>query len=156
MSEALLGAVVGGLLAVVGGLAGSLLLDHLNDRRASRQLAAARRRRLQALRQEIRENLKIAAGGSARGNVRFVTDVWEDTKGDTADLTVEASDSLISAYALARAFNSLAGYDEAKVSWGAGYMDNQLRQVREEVAAALEHCVKVLNAAVVDADKQRK
>jgi hypothetical protein len=141
MIEALIGSVLGGLLAIVGGLGGSFLLDRLAERRAQRILREAKRRRLLALEREMRENIELAKQPIGDAKVRFVTDVWEEVKAEVAELPADVGNAVTSSYVQASIFNPAAEYGQAKVARGQGYMNTALKEQAQRTREALEQAL---------------
>ena len=89
---------------------------------------------LQALLSEVNDNLLMAEDifvGYAK--IRFSTDIYEQIRLNIDALPADAILPAREAYSAAIRFNSLAEYDQQKISPGAGTLDKRLRD-RNEVA----------------------
>lgn len=87
---------------------------------------------------EIKDNLKLSENVKIyHAKIRFLDEAYEMAKLHAQVLPKEILGLLRSAYVEVTRYNVLADYDQEKVSYGAGYLDDALEKQAEKVKESL-------------------
>ncbi len=100
---------------------------------------------IQSLREELEHNLQLASNstiGSAK--VRFLDKAFEMASASARLLPKEILTNLRPVYVEVWRFNILANYDQEKVPWGLGSLDEALKRQAEVVKAKIGDANKTL------------
>lgn len=116
-----------------------------------------KRSMLNALLAEIDDNLKLAEKVQiSHAKIRFLSDAYEQIKRRIDFIPSELIETLRAAYAEAARFNVLADYDQAKVSYGGGHLDESLRKQGDVAKGAFLSCKEVLENILQASDVNNK
>ncbi len=145
--QTLFGALVGGLLAILGSY-----IAATRAAQASAQLAATERVQLHRQQQtsdiaailaEMRAAVRLAADhGTLHSNnlPPFSSEIWGQNKGSLGALKTEIEETIQNGYVELSIASSLS-VNNLRLSWGAGYLNNSYRQRVESMVGYFEAAI---------------
>ncbi len=98
---------------------------------------------LRAILNELKENILVANNVLKKGNysVKMSNESWNTYKGEFGFMSEETQTNLREVYSLVGDFNGLIDYNMYKLSHGAGYVDDKIRQAAEAYKAKVESVI---------------
>ncbi len=130
---AVIGAVIGGYLSYLGAIkAAEKTITALYKQDHERREIEAKEKKdaiVNNLLGEISENIDLADQNQiAHAKIKFITDAWDSARGNLYYLSEPTQAQIQKAYINAHNYNALVEYDLAKVPYGAGYFDDEMKK----------------------------